>query len=39
MNILNLLMYMDFTILGSVLIIVAIENEELNKKCNKIINR
>lgn len=35
----NLLMYMDFTILGSAIIVVLIENEELNKKCNKIINK
>ncbi|APH21098.1 hypothetical protein RSJ8_1423 [Clostridium botulinum] len=39
MNILNLLMYMDITILGSVIIVVAMQNKELNKKCNEIINK
>lgn len=39
MNILNLMMYMDITILGSALIVVAMQNKELNKKCDEIINR
>lgn len=39
MNILNLLMYMDIIILGSALMIIAIENNKLNKKCNEILGR
>lgn len=39
MNILNLIMYMDITILVGAFIVIAIQNKELNKKCNKIINK
>lgn len=38
MNILNLIMCMDITILAGAFIVIAIENNKLNKKCNEIID-
>ncbi len=35
----NILMYMDITILVGAIIVVAIENNKLNKRCNEILNR
>lgn len=39
MDILNLIIYIDITILGSSIIVVAMQNKELNKKCNEIIGK
>lgn len=39
MNILNLLIMMDFTILGGAFFVVLMQNKELNKKCDEILNR
>lgn len=39
MKILNLIMYMNITILGSAIIVIAMQNKELNKKCNEIIGK
>ncbi|KRU24411.1 hypothetical protein VT91_31660 [Clostridium sporogenes] len=39
MNILNLLIYMDITILVGAFIVIAIQNKELNKKCNEILGK
>lgn len=36
-NILNLLMYMDITIMAGAFIVIAMQNKELNKKYKKII--
>ncbi|WP_279285310.1 hypothetical protein [Clostridium sporogenes] len=38
-NILNLLMCMDITILIGAFIVIAIENNKLNKKCDEILNK
>lgn len=35
----NILMYMDITILVGAIIVVAIQNNKLNKRCNEIINK
>ena len=38
-NILNLLMCMDITIIAGAFIVIAMQNKELNKKCNEIIGK
>lgn len=35
----NILMYMDITILAGAIIVIAIQNKELNKKCNEILGK
>lgn len=39
MNILNLMIYIDISVLVGAFIVIAMRNKELNKKCNEIINR
>lgn len=35
----NILMYMDITILLGAIIVIAIQNNKLNKRCNEILNK
>ncbi len=35
----NLMMYMDITILLGAIIVIAIQNNKLNKRCNEILNK
>lgn len=39
MNILNLIIMMNITIIAGALIVVAMQNKELNKKCDEILNK
>lgn len=39
MNILNLIMCMDISVLAGALIVIAMQNKELNKKCDEILNK
>ncbi|MGU9539178.1 hypothetical protein ACQX0N_09380 [Clostridium tepidum] len=39
MNILNLMMYMNISILVGTYIVVLMQNRELNNRCNKIIGK
>ncbi len=39
MNILNLMIYIDISVLVGAIIVIAMQNMKLNKKCNEILNR